>query len=51
MTTVKLVSYTKPTEEFEQHGLLDAQDLIAFCARVSNPSAVSYTHLTLPTKA
>ena len=39
MTTVKLVSYTKPTEEFEQHGLLDAQDLIAFCARVSNPSA------------
>jgi len=39
MTTVKLVSYTKPTEEFEQHGLQDAQDLIAFCARVSNPSA------------
>ena len=39
MTTVKLVSYTKPTEEFEQHGLMDAQDLIAFCARVSNPSA------------
>jgi len=39
MTTVKLVSYTKPTEEFEQHGLQDAQDLIAFCARVSNPSS------------
>ena len=39
MTTVKLVSYTKPTEEFEQEGLKDAQDLIAFCARVSNPSA------------
>ena len=39
MTTVKLVSYTKPTEEFEQDGLQDAQDLIAFCARVSNPSA------------
>ena len=38
MTTVKLVSYTKPTEEFEQDGLQDAQDLIAFCARVSNPS-------------
>ena len=39
MTTVKLVSYTKPTEEFEQDGLQGAQDLIAFCARVSNPSA------------
>ena len=39
MTTVKLVSYTKPTEEFEKEGLQDAQDLIAFCARVSNPSA------------
>ena len=39
MTAIKLVSYTKPTEEFEQHGLQDAQDLIAFCARVSNPSA------------
>ena len=39
MTKVNLVSYTKPTEEFEQHGLQDAQDLIAFCARVSNPSS------------
>ncbi len=39
MTTVKLVSYTKPSEEFYEHGLMDAQDLIAFCARVSNPSA------------
>ena len=39
MTKVNLVSYTKPTEQFEQEGLKDAQDLIAFCARVSNPSA------------
>ena len=39
MTAIKLVSYTTPTEEFAQHGLQDAQDLIAFCARVSNPSA------------
>jgi len=39
MTTVKLVSYTKPTEEFEHEGLVNVQDLIAFCARVSNPSA------------
>jgi thymidylate synthase (FAD) len=35
---VKLVSYSKPTEEFKQHGITDAQELIAYCARVSNPS-------------
>ena len=35
---VRLVSYSRPTEEFEQHGIADAQELIAFCARVSNPS-------------
>lgn len=36
--TVKLVSYSQPTEEFAELGIEDAQDLIAFCARVSNPS-------------
>ena len=35
---VKLVSYSQPTEEFRHNGIEDAQDLIAFCARVSNPS-------------
>jgi thymidylate synthase (FAD) len=35
---VKLVSYSQPTEEFRSHGIEDAQDLVAFCARVSNPS-------------
>jgi thymidylate synthase (FAD) len=35
---VKLLSYSKPTEEFEQYGIADAQELIAYCARVSNPS-------------
>lgn len=35
---VKLVSYSKPTEEFESQGLENIQDLIAYCARVSNPS-------------
>jgi thymidylate synthase (FAD) len=35
---VKLVSYSQPTEEFRQQGIEDAQDLVAFCARVSNPS-------------
>ena len=35
---VKLVSYSKPTESFESDGIIDAQELIAYCARVSNPS-------------
>jgi len=35
---VKLVSYSQPTVEFKSLGLEDAQDLIAYCARVSNPS-------------
>ena len=36
---VKLVSYSKATELFEEEGLTDLQELIAFCAKVSNPSA------------
>ena len=36
--SVKLVSYSKPSDDFLEEGLEDAQDLIAFCARVSNPS-------------
>ena len=36
---VKLVSYTQPTEEFKDEGLENVQDLIAFCAKVSNPAA------------
>lgn len=35
---VKLVSYSKPTEDFSNQGINNAQDLIAFCARVSNPA-------------
>jgi len=35
---VKLVSYSQPTEEFSNLGISDAQELIAYCARVSNPS-------------
>ena len=35
---VKLLSYSQPTEEFRSLGLADAQELIAYCARVSNPS-------------
>lgn len=40
---VRLVSYSQPTEEFANEGLNDVQDLIAFCARVSNPSNQSNT--------
>tara|TARA_Y100000389_G_scaffold60372_1_gene56553 strand:- start:13600 stop:14265 length:666 start_codon:yes stop_codon:yes gene_type:complete len=36
---VKLVSYSKATEVFEEEGLTDLQELIAFCAKVSNPTA------------
>ena len=35
---VRLISYSQPAEEIIDEGLEDAQDLIAFCARVSNPS-------------
>jgi len=34
----RLISYSQPTEELVEEGLENAQDLIAFCARVSNPS-------------
>lgn len=35
---IKLISYSQPTEELREEGLEDMQDLVAFCARVSNPS-------------
>jgi len=35
---VKLISYSKPARGMYDDGLTDAQELIAFCARVSNPS-------------
>jgi thymidylate synthase (FAD) len=35
---VKLISYSQPSQEVLEEGLQDAQDLVAFCARVSNPS-------------
>jgi len=34
---VKLVSHSKPSSDFEAEGIDNAQELIAFCARVSNP--------------
>ena len=35
---VKLVSYSQPTEDFASVGIDNVQELIAYCARVSNPS-------------
>jgi thymidylate synthase (FAD) len=35
---VKLISHSKPSIEIAEEGLTDVQELIAFCARVSNPS-------------
>lgn len=35
---VKLVSYSQPTADFAALGVDDAQELIAYCARVSNPA-------------
>jgi thymidylate synthase (FAD) len=36
--SVKLISYSQPSEELLQLEVVNAQELIAFCARVSNPS-------------
>lgn len=35
---IQLVSYSQPTAEFADLGVADAQELIAYCARVSNPA-------------
>ena len=35
---VRLVSYSQPDEEMTSQHIRDVQDLVSFCARVSNPS-------------
>ena len=35
---VNLLSYSQPTDTFKENGIDNAQELIAYCARVSNPS-------------
>lgn len=35
---VKLVSYTTPSQEMINEGIAEGQDLVAYCARVSNPA-------------
>lgn len=43
--SVRLVSFSKPSEDFSED-LSDCQDLISFCARVSNPSNQLNTETT-----
>ena len=40
---VRLVSYSQPSAEIEHDGITDAQELVAYCARVSNPANQSNT--------
>jgi len=35
---VKIISYSQATPEMCEQGLVDMQELVAFCARVSNPN-------------
>lgn len=35
---VKLISYTRPSDLISLEGINDIQELVAYCARVSNPS-------------
>lgn len=35
---VRLIAYTQPVADISEQGLNDVLDLVAFCARVSNPS-------------
>jgi len=41
---VKLVSYTTPTEELREKGIITAEDIIVYVARVSNPNNQFNTH-------
>jgi len=34
----KLISYTQPTEDLIESGIETAQELVAYCARISNPT-------------
>jgi thymidylate synthase (FAD) len=38
ITSARLVSYSQPSREFKKEGLEDVMDLVAYCARVSNPA-------------
>jgi thymidylate synthase (FAD) len=35
---IELVSYSQPSTELQAQGIVNAQELVAYCARVSNPA-------------
>lgn len=35
---IQLVSYSQPSTELQAQGIVNAQELVAYCARVSNPA-------------
>ena len=38
ITKVKMISHTAPSQKLIEYDIKDIQDLVAYCARVSNPS-------------
>ncbi len=44
--SVKLVSYSQPSDEILKEGIKDIKDLVGYCARVSNPSNQNNTETT-----
>lgn len=38
MITARLISYSQPAQELADVGITDAKELVAYCARVSNPA-------------
>jgi thymidylate synthase ThyX len=44
--SVKLISYSQPSDEVLKNGISDIKDLVGYCARVSNPSNQMNTQTT-----
>ncbi len=44
--SVKLISYSQPSDEILENGISDIKDLVGYCARVSNPSNQMNTQTT-----
>lgn len=38
MIKARLISYSQPSQDLLDMGITDAKELVAYCARVSNPS-------------
>jgi thymidylate synthase ThyX len=44
--SVKLISYSQPSDEVLENGISDIKDLVGYCARISNPSNQMNTQTT-----